>query len=71
MYKHNNKSFYWGDHEYKIAPLEICAPLNQFNITDLELQVKKLVKKQIKIKDPIVLCPVFFKNVKHYLIVTA
>ena len=51
--------------------LEICAPLSQFDITDLELQGKKLVKKQIKIKDPIVLCPVFFKNVKHYLIVTA
>lgn len=55
----------------KNCQLEICAPLNQFDITDLELQGKKLVKKQIKIKDPIVLCPVFFKNVKHYLIVTA
>lgn len=51
--------------------LEICAPLNQFDITDLELQGKKLIKKQIEIKDPIVLCPVFFKNIKYYLIVTA
>jgi hypothetical protein len=71
MYKHNNKSFYWGDHEYKIAPLEICAHLNQFDITDLELEGKKLVKKKIEIQDPIVLCPVFFKYKKHYLIVTA
>lgn len=61
----------FGKYKYYKNSLEICAPLNQFDITDLELQGKKLVKKQIKIKDPIVLCPVFFKNVKHYLIVTA
>jgi len=56
---------------YEKCPLEICAPLNQFDITDLELDGKKLVKKKIEIKDPIVLCPVIFRRSKHYLIVTA
>lgn len=74
--QYNNKingTYYptFGKYKYYKNSLEICAPLNQFDITDLELQGKKLVKKQIEIKDPIVLCPVFFKGFKHYLIVTA
>lgn len=65
------KNFYQSEWEYKESLLEICAPLNQFDITDLELQGKKLVKKQIEIKDPIVLCPVVYNKIKYYLIVTA
>lgn len=71
IFSDSPKKSYESEWEYREASLEICAPLNQFDITDLELQDKKLVKKQLEIKDPIVLCPVVYNKIKYYLIVTA
>lgn len=50
--------------------LEIAAPLKDFNIDKHEIKHFK-VSQKIEIPDPVVLKPVFFKNKKHYLIVTA
>jgi len=52
------------------CPLEIVAPLKDFNMDGMELKDSKLSKK-IEIPDPVVLKPVIFKGQKHYLIVTA
>lgn len=54
---------------FLISPLEICAPVKDFNTKGMEIKDFKLSK--IEIPDPIVLQPVFFKGCKHYLIVTA
>jgi len=54
---------------YSKCPLEICAPIKDFNTTNMEVKNFKLSK--IEIPDPVVLQPVFFKGKKHYLIVTA
>lgn len=54
-----------------ICPLEIAASPSDFNLDKMEIKDFKIEKKEIKIPDPIVLNPVFFKNKKHYLIVTA
>jgi len=54
---------------YSKCPLEICAPIKDFNMEGMELKNFKLSK--IEIPDPVVLQPVFFKGRKHYLIVTA
>lgn len=54
---------------YKLAPLEIAAPLKDFNTQGMEVKDFKLSK--IEIPDPVVLQPVFYNNQKHYLIVTA
>lgn len=51
------------------CPLEIVAPLKDFNAHNMNLEGFKLSEKVIL--DPIVLCPVIYKNSKHYLIVTA
>lgn len=51
------------------CPLEIAAPLKDFNMTGAEVKGFKISK--IEIPDPIVLKPVIFNNQKHYLIVTA
>ena len=51
------------------CPLEIAAPLKDFNIQGMEVKGHKISK--IEIPDPIVLKPVIFNNQKHYLIVTA
>jgi len=51
------------------CPLEICAPIKDFNTDNMEVKNFKLSK--IEIPDPVVLQPVFFKGKKHYLIVTA
>ncbi len=51
------------------CPLEIAAPLKDFNMTNAEVKGFKISK--IEIPDPIVLKPVIFNNQKHYLIVTA
>jgi len=53
---------------YKL-PLEIAAPLKDFNSSGMEVKNFKLSK--IEIPDPIVLQPVLYKRTKHYLIVTA
>ena len=51
------------------CPLEIAAPLKDFNMEGMEVKGYKISK--IEIPDPIVLKPVIFNNQKHYLIVTA
>lgn len=51
------------------SPLEIAAPLKDFDMKEHEVKNFKLSK--IEVKDPVVLKPVFFKGQKHYLIVTA
>lgn len=51
------------------CPLEIAAPLKDFNMEEMEVKGHKISK--IEIPDPIVLKPVIFNNQKHYLIVTA
>lgn len=50
-------------------PLEIAAPLKDFNTKGMELKDFKLSK--IEIPDPVVLQPVMFNKTKYYLIVTA
>lgn len=69
-YSENYRSMYRGYlEEYSRCPLEICAPIKDFNIENMEVKNFKLSK--IEIPDPVVLQPVFFKGKKHYLIVTA
>jgi hypothetical protein len=51
------------------CPLEIAAPVKDFNMNDMEVKDFKISK--IEIPDPVVLKPVFFGGQKHYLIVTA
>lgn len=52
------------------APLEICAPASDFDMNRMEVKGRRLVDK-IEVPDPVVLQPVMYNNVKHYLIVTA
>ncbi len=47
------------------CPLEIVAPLKDFNTRP------EVLEFQISVPDPIVLKPIIFNNQKHYLIVTA
>lgn len=56
------------DHN-EICPLEIAAPLSDFNMEKYEVKNFKLSK--IEIPDPVVLQPVVYNNQKYYLIVTA
>lgn len=51
-------------------PLNIVAPLKDFDMKNSELNGTKIVDK-IEIPDPIVLKPVCYKNRKYFLIVTA
>jgi hypothetical protein len=51
------------------CPLEIAAPVKDFNMEGMEVKNNKIQK--IEIPDPIVFKPVIFKDKKHYLIVTA
>lgn len=53
---------------YNEAPFEICAPAKDFNTKGMDLKDFKLTN--IEIPDPIVLQPIVYQNVKHYLIVT-
>lgn len=59
----------WGGYRLGKAPLEICAPVKDFNTEGMELKNFKLSK--IEIPDPVVLQPVMHKGNKYYLIVTA
>jgi hypothetical protein len=62
----------WGIHHNLLffeAPLEIVAPLKDFNMKNMEIKDYKISK--IEIPDPVVLKPVLFNNKKYYLIVTA
>lgn len=54
---------------YLRAPLEIAAPVKDFDMQGKEVKDFKL--KNIPIPDPIVLHPVLFERKKYYLIVTA
>ena len=73
----NNPDYYHGYMMHRTGyreinmklPLEIAAPLKDFNMDEMEVKDFKLSK--IEIPDPIVLKPVIFNNQKHYLIVTA
>jgi hypothetical protein len=56
-------------HIIEESPLEIVAPVSDFDTTNMKISDFKLSK--IKIPDPVVLQPVFYKGEKHYLIVTA
>lgn len=52
-----------------LSPLEIAAPLKDFNTEKMQIEDFKLSK--IEIPDPVVLQPVLYKGSKYYLIVTA
>lgn len=72
MYQAPDKGFvdyHRGLYSFRKAPLEIAAPIKDFNTNNMELEDFKLSK--IEIPDPVVLQPVLFENKKHYLIVTA
>lgn len=56
-------------YNYEKAPLEIAAPVKDFNMTDSE--VKNFKVSKIEIPDPVVLKPVMYNRKKYYLIVTA
>lgn len=51
------------------CPLEIAAPVKDFDMRDMEVKDYEISK--IEIPDPVVLKPVIFKDKKYYLIVTA
>jgi hypothetical protein len=61
-------ALYYGEINMK-APLEIAAPIKDFNMEGHEVKGFKISK--IEIPDPVVLKPIIFKGQKHYLIVTA
>jgi hypothetical protein len=69
--KWGNKSFYESHHWERVGEcvLEIAAPLKDFDMEESELKDFKISK--IQVPDPVVLQPVLFNRVKHYLIVTA
>jgi hypothetical protein len=46
------------------CPLEIAAPVKDFNMSDMIIQDYQVVEK-IEVPDPIVLKPVILKNKKH------
>ncbi len=65
-------SFFGGISSHTIdkkCPLEIVAPIKDFNTDGMDVKNFKLLK--IEVPDPIVLKPVIFNNTKYYLIVTA
>ena len=51
------------------CPLEIAAPVKDFNMDGMEVKDFKISK--IEIPDPVVLKPVIYSGEKYYLIVTA
>lgn len=55
--------------ENKLSPLEIAAPIKDFDTRGMEIKDFKLSK--IEIPDPVVLKPIIYKNQKCYLIITA
>jgi hypothetical protein len=58
-----------NNYNFSKAPLEIVAPLKDFDTKDMKLDGFKLTK--VEIPDPVVLQPVMFEGVKYYLVVTA
>ena len=75
-YSNERTQYKFSDHgrreeiSYNIANMEIAAPLKDFNTRGMEIKDFKINQK-IEIPDPVVLCPVFYKNEKYYLIITA
>ena len=76
----SNKSRYNGqfynsvDTDYHSAPLEIVAPKNEFNLSNLDFKDNYFLQEKIKpvvYDDPIVLQPVVYNGYKYYLILTA
>lgn len=63
----------YHDYHYSIdfnrCPMEIAAPVKDFNMSQAEVKDFKISK--IEIPDPVVLQPVVYSNQKYYLIVTA
>jgi hypothetical protein len=53
------------------CPLEIAAPIKDFNMNGMEVKDYKLTAKIQPVLDPVVLKPVIFGSTKYYLIVTA
>lgn len=71
-YKNSDDRLMFSMHSIEVnlkCPLEIAAPVKDFNMEGMEVKNNKIQK--IEIPDPIVLKPVIFKDKKHYLIVTA
>jgi hypothetical protein len=60
-----------GRTEYLKAPLEIAAPIKDFDLSNMEVDGFEIRNKAIEIPDPVVLQPVFHNGKKHYLILTA
>jgi hypothetical protein len=72
QYKKSDYKLMFSMHSREVnlkCPLEIAAPVKDFNMEGMEVKNNKIQK--IEIPDPIVLKPVVFKDKKHYLIVTA
>ena len=57
-------------HTIDKCPLEIVAPIKDFNLNKSEMDGFRINDK-IEIPDPVVLQPVHYKGKKHYLVVTA
>ena len=58
-------------HTVALLPLEIVAPLSDFNLQDKQVENFKLSYIPKPVPDPVVLQPVFWNGQKHYLIITA
>lgn len=65
----NGHTMYYFTSSINKCPLEIAAPVSDFNTEGMELNNFEL--KKIHIPDPVVLCPVNYNNQKHYLILSA
>ena len=69
-YKKTDRYVYdFSVNEIEKLPLQIAAPIKDFDKTKMNLSAFELPKKIIL--DPVVLCPVIFRGVIYYLIVTA
>lgn len=67
--KNSKYGHYQITENVKECPLEIAAPIKDFNMEDKEVKDHKIFK--LEIPDPVVLKPVYFERQKYYLIVTA
>jgi hypothetical protein len=68
LIRENHVGYPWYT-SYNKCPLEIAAPLKDFDMKNME--VKNYKVSEIEIPDPVVLKPVLFNKQKFYLIVTA
>lgn len=62
----NDRTF---NYYFEKCPLEIAAPIKDFDTKGMKIENYNLSK--VEIPDPIVLKPVFFRDKKYFLIVTA